>query len=465
MASDATAPTNNNKKKNKKKNEATTTTTTTMTMDEDEGEREISIDTVHRILAHMSPGATTKELESRRKEIFRYYDKNHNGELEEKELEAMLKDMYLERVSIAEKGGASKRWAELARQQAEEESGHALFRKGVAELLALRDANKNNKLDWEEFSKEISREETLFRNANRYWRLAPLADIPLYVDELANGPFHIWKIMSAGATAGVLGKTVASPLSRLTILMQTGGIQGAPTDAVGLTRHILRTDGLRGLMRGNAADILRQVPYAGSQYIAYENLKQRLSGTGLGKTPERMISGGLAGAASIALTYPLDMVRARMAIQTSDNLKYKSILHAFRRIYAEEGGEAFYRGCGTAIAERFPNMAINFGAYELFKSYMNDVGIHGIVASLLCGGLAGIISTTACFPLDLIMRNLQTGSGRQTPFQVMRHIYSNSGLRGFYRGLTPQIIKILPYTCTVWIVYDRCKQFMHFEVR
>eukprot|EP00465_Bigelowiella_longifila_P002207 CAMPEP_0185268738 /NCGR_PEP_ID=MMETSP1359-20130426/37863_1 /TAXON_ID=552665 /ORGANISM="Bigelowiella longifila, Strain CCMP242" /LENGTH=96 /DNA_ID=CAMNT_0027859609 /DNA_START=33 /DNA_END=320 /DNA_ORIENTATION=- len=96
-------------------------------------------------------------------------------------------------------------------------------------------------------------------------------------------------------------------------------------------------------------------------------------------------------------------------------------------------------------------MAINFGAYELIKSKIAKYeSLHGMGASLISGGIAGIISTTICFPLDLIMRNLQTGAGSSGPFAVASQIYSSHGLRGFYSGLKPQLIKALPYTCAVW---------------
>eukprot|EP00466_Bigelowiella_natans_P008740 jgi/Bigna1/139013/aug1.48_g13721 len=104
---------------------------------------------------------------------------------------------------------------------------------------------------------------------------------------------------------------------------------------IGMTRYIIQTDGIKGLLRGNTADVLRQIPYAGSQYVAYEYLKNIFAGQlSIGHTPERMLAGGLAGAFSIALTFPLgssndkkgvlmtvDTIRARMAIQTAENIK------------------------------------------------------------------------------------------------------------------------------------------------
>lgn len=48
------------------------------------------------------------------------------------------------------------------------------------------------------------------------------------MQRLTNGPNFLLKVALAGGFAGCMAKTAVSPLSRLTILLQTGGIAGAP---------------------------------------------------------------------------------------------------------------------------------------------------------------------------------------------------------------------------------------------
>jgi hypothetical protein len=73
-----------------------------------------------------------------------------------------------------------------------------------------------------------------------------------------------------GCVAGVASKTASSPLSRVSILMQTQVIRGsAPGEAgvgiLGMMRMIVARDGAFGLFRGNLADVLRAAPYTGTQ--------------------------------------------------------------------------------------------------------------------------------------------------------------------------------------------------------
>ena len=66
--------------------------------------------------------------------------------------------------------------------------------------------------------------------------------------------------------------------------------------------------------------------------------------------------------------------------------------------------------------------------------------------SLACGGAAGLISSTATFPLDLIRRRMQLeGQGGLRKYKgyadVARTVWSNGGLRGFYAGIIPEYYK------------------------
>ena len=151
-------------------------------------------------------------------------------------------------------------------------------------------------------------------------------------------------------------------------------------------------------------------------------------------------------------------------------LRYsRGIIHAMRTIAKEEGGgRALYRGMGTAIAERFPNMAVNFAAYDILRDQFAQRGVTGLVPSLVNGALAGMISTTMTYPMDVVMRNLQVDVDRKYsgPLDCIRSIHREAGgMKGFYRGLGPQLAKAVPYTTASWGCYDLCKRYLHFEVR
>ena len=67
--------------------------------------------------------------------------------------------------------------------------------------------------------------------------------------------------------------------------------------------------------------------------------------------------------------------------------------------------------------------------------------------SLACGGAAGLISSTATFPLDLIRRRMQLeGQGGLRRYRgyadVARAVFRSGGLKGFYAGIIPEYYKV-----------------------
>jgi hypothetical protein len=116
----------------------------------------------------------------------------------------------------------------------------------------------------------------------------------------------------AGGTAGMVARTCIAPIERIKILFQVQ--KGSNIGTV--VSRVVKTEGLRSMWKGNSAAVIRVIPYTSIQFTSFEEFNQLLSGfRGLGDTPRRLAAGSLAGLAATTLTYPLDVVRARMALQ------------------------------------------------------------------------------------------------------------------------------------------------------
>jgi solute carrier family 25 (mitochondrial phosphate transporter), member 23/24/25/41 len=64
----------------------------------------------------------------------------------------------------------------------------------------------------------------------------------------------------------------------------------------------------------------------------------------------------------------------------------------------------------TSALQVGPSLAINYCAYETSRSVWlshSDLQSPTVVMSLLCGSFAGLVSSTATFPLDLARRRMQ----------------------------------------------------------
>ncbi|KAH8945908.1 hypothetical protein BDL97_12G065100 [Sphagnum fallax] len=286
----------------------------------------------------------------------------------------------------------------------------------------------------------------------------------------------------AGGVAGAFSKTCTAPLARLTILFQvqgmnTGGAKLSPPSILKEASRVLREEGVRAFWKGNGVTIVHRLPYSSINFFAYEQYKMTLRrilgiegnkeslGVGMGT---RLLAGGGAGITAASLTYPLDLVRTRLAAQTKD-MYYRGITHALLTISREEGLRGLYKGLGPTLMGVGPNIAINFCVYETLKAMWvaQRPDTSPIIVSLACGSLAGICSSSATFPIDLVRRRMQLegAGGRALIYKrglagTFKQIMQEEGLFGLYRGILPEYYKVIPSVGIVFMTYEFMKRIL-----
>ncbi|XP_027940036.1 mitochondrial substrate carrier family protein B-like isoform X2 [Vigna unguiculata] len=216
----------------------------------------------------------------------------------------------------------------------------------------------------------------------------------------------------AGGVAGALSKTCTAPLARLTILFQ---VQGMHSNVATLRKasiwneasRIIHEEGFRAFWKGNLVTIAHRLPYSSVNFYSYEHYKKLLKKVpGLQSHRDNVsadlcvhfVGGGMAGITAATSTYPLDLVRTRLAAQTNFTY-YRGIWHALHTISKEEGILGLYKGLGTTLLTVGPSIAISFSVYESLRSYWqsNRSNDSPVAVSLACGSLSGIASSTVVY--------------------------------------------------------------------
>ncbi|KAK9823162.1 hypothetical protein WJX72_000767 [[Myrmecia] bisecta] len=267
----------------------------------------------------------------------------------------------------------------------------------------------------------------------------------------------------AGGAAGAVARTASAPLDRIKLLFQvqavasSGASAGAYTGVWQSARKIYREEGFKAFWKGNSANIARIFPYSASQLMFNDYYKRWLaSPAGDLTVTDRLLSGALAGMTATMLTYPLDMVHLRMALPGS---RYSGIANALVTIARQEGPASFYRGLKPTIFSITPYVAINLAAYDLLKHHMDmDDRPQSVPGKCVLGGLAGLLASTTCYPLDTIRRRMQmagrTYSGQANAFAT---IWKQEGFRGFYRGWLANTLKVVPGNSVRFVAYEFIK--------
>ncbi|KAI1446177.1 mitochondrial carrier [Annulohypoxylon stygium] len=286
----------------------------------------------------------------------------------------------------------------------------------------------------------------------------------------------------AGGVAGAVSRTVVSPLERLKILFQ---VQSAGRNEYKLSvgkalAKMWREEGWRGFMAGNGTNCIRIVPYSAVQFGSYNLYKRHFfeKYPGAPLSPfERLICGGIAGITSVFFTYPLDIVRTRLSIQSASFAalghtskdKLPGMWTTMAVMYKEEGGvPALYRGIIPTVAGVAPYVGLNFMTYEFVRKVLTPEGDQNPSAArkLLAGAISGAVAQTCTYPFDVLRRRFQinTMSGMGYKYKsigdAVKVIITQEGPRGLYKGLIPNLLKVAPSMAANWLSFEVTRDFL-----
>ncbi|KXS12616.1 mitochondrial carrier [Gonapodya prolifera JEL478] len=250
---------------------------------------------------------------------------------------------------------------------------------------------------------------------------------------------YIVRSLVAGGVAGSVAKTVIAPLDRVKILFQTSNPKfqrhiGSFTGFFHAMREIHAEYGVRGLFQGHSATLLRIFPYAAIKFMAFEQYKHWLMPTTADETGLRhLYAGSLAGVTSVYFTYPLELVRVRMAFSTQK--RRPNILGTVRRIYHEPN---------TVIATYSPTYR-NLLISEASGATSSAGTPHFNVAILEGAGAEGGRTATLAQSRTLSYTNL---------------IMPVAGVYNFYRGFLPTVYGMIPYAGISFWTYESVSQLL-----
>ena len=142
------------------------------------------------------------------------------------------------------------------------------------------------------------------------------------------------------------------------------------------------------------------------------------------------------------------------------------MVHGLRAIWRTEGVRGFFHGL-TPTLFGVSHGALYFVAYEKLKlrrkKSKQDQSLSNmdtIIASSLSKTFAG----TLTYPHQLVRARLQTYDPSATThvrglglMALIKQIWRNEGMVGFYKGLFPNLLRVVPSTCVTFLVYENTR--------
>ncbi|KAI8322605.1 mitochondrial carrier [Martensiomyces pterosporus] len=178
---------------------------------------------------------------------------------------------------------------------------------------------------------------------------------------------------------------------------------------------------------------------------------------------ENAFCGATAGLVSRAVVAPFDVVKITLQLETQRRsygiLQADGVLSCAKRIVGKEGMRGLFKGNLSAEYLYLTYGAVQFLAFGVIEDALSRAsGVPKKMRSFVGGALAGAVATTATYPLDLLRtRFVAQEMSSQVYTSILgavAKIHKEEGLRGFYRGLWPACLQIMPYMGIVFTSYD-----------
>ncbi|KAJ7579309.1 mitochondrial carrier domain-containing protein [Mycena floridula] len=286
--------------------------------------------------------------------------------------------------------------------------------------------------------------------------------------------------ITAGGIAGACEALTCQPLDTIKVRMQlskSGRIPGTkPRGFFATGAYIAKRETPLALYKGLGAVLSGIVPKMAIRFASFEAYKEWLADPTTGKTSvgNIFIAGLGAGTTeAVAVVTPMEVVKIRLQAQQhslADPLetpRYRNAGHAVYTIVREEGFSALYRGVSLTALRQATNQGANFTAYQelkkLAQKWQPELEGQDLPSyqHMFIGLISGAMGPMSNAPIDTIKTRLQKASAQPGTSALRRitfiaeDMWKTEGVRAFWKGITPRILRVAPGQAIVFAVYER----------
>jgi solute carrier family 25 phosphate transporter 23/24/25/41 len=152
------------------------------------------------------------------------------------------------------------------------------------------------------------------------------------------------------------------------------------------------------------------------------------------------------------------------------------VIATAKKMMQDGGVRTAYRGLTMGLVGMFPYSAIDMATFEFLKTtskcyiarksgkHEDDIVLGNIITGFI-GATSGAFGASVVYPLNVLRTRLQTQGTvmhRATYtgiWDVATKTIRGEGVRGLYKGLTPNLLKVAPALSITWVVYENSKRF------
>lgn len=230
---------------------------------------------------------------------------------------------------------------------------------------------------------------------------------------------------------------------------------------------ISRREGIGSLWSGLSPTLVLALPTTVLYFVAYEQIRVRLKDLHLRHlkmtNPDEYVlpmiiplfAGCTARTFAVTVVNPLELIRTKMQ---SEKMSYSEVGSAFRKMINQYGVRGLFKGLLPTVMRDAPFSSIYWTVYESYKRFYG-ITQPEFLQAFIGGGVSGCIAASITCPFDVIKTHQQIEFGEKFlynangtergkkpltgTFQTMKNILRTAGVRGFFAGLTPRLLKVV----------------------
>jgi len=290
-----------------------------------------------------------------------------------------------------------------------------------------------------------------------------------------------------GGISGAIAKTCTAPIERVKLIIQTQDsnpriMSGEVPRYTGIGNcftRLYKEQGISSFWRGNFTNIIRYFPTQAFNFAFKDSIKKLFPKADPKKEFGKfflinMASGGLAGAGSLCIVYPLDYARTRLAADVGTGKRdFKGLGDCLiKTATGPKGPIALYNGFGVSVIGIIPYRGVYFGLYDSFREknpWKNDLGLLGIASKFAIAQCVAIAAGYASYPFDTIRRRLQMQSEKpkekwvyKGTIDCFKTIVTKEGPAALFKGAGANALRTVG-SAMVLVLYDQLRLMLGIE--
>ncbi|KAF9894994.1 hypothetical protein FE257_004618 [Aspergillus nanangensis] len=278
-------------------------------------------------------------------------------------------------------------------------------------------------------------------------------------------PIPPWVSLIAGGTAGGIEAATTYPFEFAKTRAQLASRSGAPTpkNPVVLIAQVVKNEGPGAIYTGCSTLVIGTTAKAAVRFLSFDTIKNLLADEN-GRLPAArgILAGMVAGATeSLLAVTPTERIKTALIDDANGPKRFTSATHATRVLVRESGISALYRGAVSTTMKQSATSAVRMGTYNFLKETAKARDIAtGPLTTFGIGAVAGTVTVYATQPFDVVKTRSQSAQGA-TLRDAVGSIWTELGVKGFWKGSTMRLGRLLLSGGIVFSVYEQVAGVLH----